>query len=66
MSLEQLEPIRPKREFPQHFPLSVRTFERCIKAGMPHYRTFGKVGFRSSEVEGWLIQHDYLERRGEA
>lgn len=65
MSQRELEPIRPKKAFPAQFPLSVRTFERCIQCGMPHYRTFGKVGFRSSEVEGWLIQNGYLERRGE-
>lgn len=61
----QLEPMLTKGELSAFFPMSVRTIERCMSQEMPHHRLFGKVAFRVSEVEPWLRQHGYLERRGE-
>ena len=58
------EPWLTKRELTTFFPMGVRTIERCVAEGMPHNRLFGKVVFRVSAVEPWLIEHGHLESCG--
>jgi hypothetical protein len=55
-----------KREIASFFTISVRTIERCMAQEMPHSHIFGKAAFKPTQVEPWLEQHGYLERKGEA
>lgn len=57
------EPWLDKRAVAAHFACSVRSIEAALADGCPHATIFGRRKFRASEVEPWLEQHGYLERR---
>lgn len=61
-----LEPWLDKKALAKHLGCGVRFIEYRIEQGMPHAVIAGRCKFRASEVEPWLEQHGFLERRGEA
>ncbi len=54
-----------KRAAAQFWACSTRSIELAITEGMPHAIIFGRVKVRPSEAEPWLVEHGYLELRGE-
>jgi hypothetical protein len=61
----QLEPWLDKKAAAQFWACSERSIDYAIRDGMPHAIIFGKLKFRVSEVEPWLVARSRLERRGE-
>lgn len=59
-----LEPWLDKRGLATHLACSVRSIENAVAEGMPHAIIFGRVKFQVSEVEAWLADRGYLQRRG--
>lgn len=66
MSVAHLEPWLDKKALAEHLGCKVRWIEYRMHEGMPHTILAGRCKFRASEVEPWLEQHGYLQRRGEA
>jgi hypothetical protein len=52
-----------KRGLADHLACSVRSIDNAIADGMPHAIIFGRVKFQPADVEAWLEQHGYLQRR---
>jgi hypothetical protein len=61
-----LEPWLDKKALASHLGCGVRWIEYRMEEGMPHSIIAGRCKFRPSEVEPWLEERGYLERRGEA
>ena len=57
------EPYVDKRGLAEHLQCSTRSIEAAMSEGMPHHIAFGRAKFRLTEVEPWLEEHGYLERR---
>jgi hypothetical protein len=53
-----------KRGLADHLACSIRSIETAVSEGMPHAVIFGRIKFQVDDVEPWLEQHGYLERRG--
>jgi hypothetical protein len=64
--MAQLAPWLDKRGLAEHLACSVRSIENAVAQGMPHAVIFGRVKFQIPEVEAWLADAGYLERRGTA
>lgn len=62
--LVQLEPWLDKNGLGEYLAVSERWIENRMDEDMPHAIIGGRIKFRVSEVEPWLEQHGYLERRG--
>jgi hypothetical protein len=54
-----------KRDLAKHLSCSVRWIELRMAEGMPHALIAGRVKFRVSEAQPWLVEHGHIERRGE-
>lgn len=61
--LIQLEPWLDKRGLQEYLSCSERWIENRLKEDMPHAMIAGRIKFRVSEVEPWLIEHGHMERR---
>lgn len=59
-----LEPWLDKRALAAHLGCSVSWIEKRQAEGMPHALIAGRIKFRAGEVEPWLMEQGYLERRG--
>lgn len=66
VQVAHLEPWLDKRALAEHLGCKVRWIEYRKAEGMPHAVIAGRIKFRASEIEPWLEQRGYLERRGEA
>jgi hypothetical protein len=60
-----LEPWLDKKGAAAFWACSERSLDYAVKEGMPHAIIFGKIKFRVSEAEPWLVSRGRLERRGE-
>jgi hypothetical protein len=60
----QIAPWLDKRGIAEHLVCSVRSIETAVAEGMPHAVIFGRVKFQIAEVESWLADAGYLQRRG--
>jgi len=61
-NLVHLEPWLDKRALATHLGCSERWLEYRAQEGMPSWKIAGRIKFRPSEVEAWLIEHGYMER----
>ena len=57
------EPWLDRKKLADHYSCSVRSIELAVSEGMPSALVFGRRKFRLSEVEPWLTEHGYIERR---
>jgi hypothetical protein len=57
-----LEAWLDKRALAGHLGCSERWLEYRAREGMPSWKIAGRVKFRPSEVEAWLIANGHLER----
>jgi hypothetical protein len=57
-----LEPWLDKRALAAHLGCSERWIEYRAREGMPSWKIAGRVKFRPSEVEAWLIENGHMER----
>lgn len=64
--LIQLEPWLTKKDFALFLGCGVRWVEYRMDEGMPYAEIAGRVKFRPSECEPWLIAHGHIERRNVA
>ncbi len=53
-----------KEGLAKHFACSVSWVEKRTQEGMPCARIAGRLKFKLTEVEPWLEDHDYIERKG--
>jgi predicted DNA-binding transcriptional regulator AlpA len=58
-----LEPWLDKKALAKHLGCSVSWVEKRMAEGMTHALFAGRVKFKASEVERWLEERGYLERR---
>jgi hypothetical protein len=56
------EPWLDRKALAQHFDCSVRSIELRMAEGMPCWRVMGRIKFRISEVEPWLVEREHIER----
>jgi hypothetical protein len=56
------EPWLDRQALADHLGCSVRNVELRMAEGMPAWKVMGRVKFRVSEVEPWLVEHGYIER----
>jgi hypothetical protein len=57
-----LEPWLDKRTLAAHLGCSERWLEYRTREGLPSWKIAGRVKFRASEVEAWLIENGHMER----
>jgi hypothetical protein len=60
VTVAHIEPWLDKRA--AHLACCERWIEYRMKEGMPSWKIAGKIKFRLSEVETWLIENGYMER----
>jgi len=65
VTVAELERWLDKRGLAEHLSCSVRWIEQRMTEGMPHAIIAGRVKFRASEVEAWLVAKGYVQRVGE-
>jgi hypothetical protein len=56
------EPWLDKKALAIHLGCSERWLEYRAREGMPSWRIAGRVKFRASEVEAWLLETGHMER----
>ena len=57
-----VEPWLDKKGLAEHFACSERWIEYRVDEGMPAWKIAGRIKFRASECEAWLIEHGFIER----
>ena len=57
-----LEPWLDKKALAAHLGCCERWIEYRAREGMPRWKIAGRVKFRASEVEAWLIENGHMER----
>jgi hypothetical protein len=62
VSVGQLEPWLDKRALAAHLGCGERWIEYRMREGMPAWKIAGRIKFRASEVEAWLLEHCHIER----
>jgi hypothetical protein len=60
--IARLEPWIDKRALAAHLGCGERWIEYRIRERMPACKIAGRLKFRASEVEAWLVENDYMER----
>jgi hypothetical protein len=58
----QLEPWLSKQALAAHLGCSERWIEYRVQEGLPSWRIAGRMKFRPSEVEAWLLENGHMER----
>ena len=57
-----LEPWLDKKALAAHLGCSERWIEYRARDGLPAWKIAGRIKFRSSEVEAWLLENGHMER----
>jgi hypothetical protein len=58
----ELEPWLDRKALAEYLGCSVRSIEMRMAEGMPAWKVMGRVKFRVSEVEPWLMEQGHMER----
>jgi hypothetical protein len=62
MTATNIEPWLDKKGLAEHLGCCERWIEYRMREGMPAWKIAGRIKFRVSEVEAWLIENAYMER----
>jgi hypothetical protein len=62
MTIAHVEPWMDKKGLAAHLGCSERWLEYRMSEGMPAWKIAGRIKFRASETEAWLIERGFIER----
>jgi len=62
MTVPHIEPWLDKKGLAEHLGCGERWIEYRMAEGMPSWKIAGRIKFRVSEVEAWLLENGHMAR----